>query len=49
MGSDVLHRKKTYRNHGLEQDPRGSKQRDGPMHGFGPFEAAARFWRAFDE
>jgi putative transposase len=49
MGSDVLHRKNKYLNNGLEQDHRGIKQRYYPMRGFGTFEAAARFWCAFDE
>jgi putative transposase len=49
MGSDVLHRKNTYLNNGLEQDHRGITQRYYPMRGFGTFEAAARFCCAFDE
>src|ERR1700731_1575101 len=49
MGSDVLHRKNKYLNNRLEQDHRGIKQRYYPMHGFGTFEATARFCCAFDE
>lgn len=40
---------RTYLNNRLEQDHRGVKQRYYPMHGFGNFEAAARFCSAFDE
>ncbi len=36
-------------NHTIEQDHRGIKQRYYPMRGFGNFDAAARFCRAFDE
>jgi putative transposase len=49
MGSDILHRKNTYLNNRLEQDPRGIKQQDYPMRGFGTIEAAACFCCAFDE
>jgi len=49
MGSNVFHRKNKYLNNWLEQDHRGIKQRFYPMHGFGTFEAAARFCCAFDE
>lgn len=49
MGSTILHRTNKYLNNRLEQDHRGIKQRYYPMHGFGCFEAAARFCRAFDE
>lgn len=49
LGSSVQHRTNTYLNNRLEQDHRGVKQRSYPMHGFGNFEAAARFCRAFDE
>lgn len=33
----------------MEQDHRGIKQRYYPMRGFGSFEAAARFYQAFEE
>ena len=36
-------------NHTIEQDHRGIKQRYYPMRGFGTFDAASRFCRAFDE
>jgi putative transposase len=49
LGEDVEHRCNHYLNNRLEQDHRGIKQRYYPMRGFGSFEAAARFCRAFDE
>jgi putative transposase len=49
MGSQVHHRTSKYLNNQLEQDHRGIKQRYYPMHGFGSFESASRFCRAFDE
>jgi transposase-like protein len=45
----VLHRTNRYLNNWIEQDHRGIKQRYGPMRGFGSFESAGRFCRAFDE
>ena len=45
----VEHRCNQYLNNRLEQDHRGVKQRYYPMRGFGSFEAAARFCRAFEE
>ena len=49
MGNHVQQRTNKYLNNRLEQDHRGIKQRYYPMHGFGTFEAAARFCCAFDE
>src|SRR5687767_9627008 len=49
LGEDVEHRCNQYLNNRLEQDHRGIKQRYYPMRGFGSFESAARFCRAFDE
>jgi transposase-like protein len=49
IGNNILHRTNKYLNNRLEQDHRGIKQRYYPMRGFGCFEAAARFCRAFDE
>jgi transposase-like protein len=49
LGDQVLHRTNKYLNNRLEQDHRGVKQRYYPMHGFGNFEAAARFCSTFDE
>jgi putative transposase len=49
LGRKVVHRTNRYLNNRLEQDHRGIKQRCYPMRGFGNFEAAARFCRAFDE
>jgi putative transposase len=49
LGEQVEHRCNQYLNNRLEQDHRGIKQRYYPMRGFGSFEAAARFCRAFDE
>jgi putative transposase len=49
LGEEVEHRCNQYLNNRLEQDHRGIKQRYYPMRGFGNFESAARFCRAFDE
>jgi transposase-like protein len=49
LGEAVLHRTNRYLNNWIEQDHRGIKQRYGPMRGFGSFESARRFCRAFDE
>ncbi len=49
LGEEVEHRCNQYLNNRLEQDHRGIKQRYYPMRGFGSFEAANRFCRAFDE
>ena len=44
-----MHRCNPYLNNRLEQDHRGIKQRYYPMRGFGSFDSASRFCRAFDE
>ncbi len=49
LGQEVAHRWNPYLNNRVEQDHRGIKQRYYPMRGFGTFESAARFCRAFDE
>src|ERR687884_42819 len=49
LGEDVRHRCNPYLNNRIEQDHRGSKQRYDPMRGFGNFDSASRFCRAFDE
>jgi putative transposase len=49
LGEDVHHRCNRYLNNRIEQDHRGVKQRYYPMRGFGNFDSAARFCRAFDE
>ena len=49
LGEDVTHRCNPYLNNRIEQDHRGIKQRYYPMRGFGSFDAASRFCRAFDE
>jgi putative transposase len=49
LGEHVEHRCNQYLNNRIEQDHRGIKQRYYPMRGFGSFEAAARFCRAFEE
>jgi transposase-like protein len=49
LGEDVTHRCNPYLNNRIEQDHRGVKQRYYPMRGFGNFDAASRFCRAFDE
>jgi putative transposase len=49
LGRKVVHRTNRYLNNRLEQDHRGIKQRYYPMRGFGNFDSACRFCRAFDE
>jgi putative transposase len=49
LGDDVTHRCNRYLNNRIEQDHRGVKQRYYPMRGFGNFDAASRFCRAFEE
>lgn len=49
LGEEVEHRSNQYLNNRVEQDHRGIKQRHYPMRGFGNFESASRFCRAFDE
>jgi putative transposase len=49
LGRKVVHRTNRYLNNRLEQDHRGVKQRYYPMRGFGNFDSALRFCRAFDE
>jgi putative transposase len=49
LGRKVIHRTSRYLNNRLEQDHRGIKQRYYPMRGFGNFDSASRFCRAFDE
>jgi transposase-like protein len=49
LGRKVEHRTNRYLNNRLEQDHRGIKQRYYPMRGFGCFESASRFCRAYDE
>ena len=49
LGEEVTHRCNPYLNNRLEQDHRGIKQRYYPMRGFGTFDSASRFCRAFDE
>ena len=49
LGEDVTHRCNPYLNNRIEQDHRGVKQRYYLMRGFGKFDAASRFCRAFDE
>jgi len=49
LGQEVTHRCNRYLNNRLEQDHRGIKQRYYPMRGFGSFDSAGRFCRAFDE
>lgn len=49
LGRKVEHRTNRYLNNRLEQDHRGLKQRYYPMRGFGSFQSASRFCRAFDE
>lgn len=49
LGRKVQHRTNRYLNNLIEQDHRGVKQRYYPMRGFGNFDAAARFCRAYDE
>lgn len=49
LGRSVLHRTNKYLNNRIEQDHRGIKQRYYPMRGFGSFQSASRFCRAYDE
>src|SRR6266700_4249746 len=49
LGRKVVHRTSKYLNNRMEQDHRGIKQRYYPMRGFGNFQSASRFCRAFDE
>ncbi len=49
LGNEVVHRTNAYLNNRIEQDHRGIKQRYYPMRGFGSFDAAWRFCRAFEE
>jgi putative transposase len=49
LGRKVIHRTSRYLNNRMEQDHRGIKQRYYPMRGFGNFDSAYRFCRAFDE
>src|SRR3712207_799662 len=49
LGEAVMHRCNPYLNNRIEQDHRGIKQRYYPMRGFGNFDAAAHFCRAFNE
>ncbi len=49
LGAEVAHRCNPYLNNRIEQDHRGIKQRYYPLRGFGNFDAAARFCRAFNE
>ncbi len=49
LGRKVVHRTSKYLNNRIEQDHRGIKQRYYPMRGFGNFQSASRFCRAYDE
>ncbi len=49
LGETIEHRCNQYLNNRIEQDHRAIKQRYYPMRGFGSFEAASRFCRAFEE
>ncbi len=49
LGRKLVHRTSRYLNNRMEQDHRGIKQRYYPMRGFGSFDSASRFCRAFDE
>ena len=49
LGKEVKHRCSRYKNHRIEQDHRGIKQRYYPMLGFGHFSSARRFCRTFEE
>ena len=49
LGRKAEHRTNKYLNNRMEQDHRGVKQRYYPMRGFGNFDSARRFCRAFDE
>jgi putative transposase len=49
LGAGVRHRDRQFLNNRLEQDHRGVKGRNGPMHGFKSPRSAGRFCRAYDE
>jgi putative transposase len=49
LGHNVEHRCSAFLNRRIEQDHRGVKQRYYPMLGFGAFDSAQRFCRAFEE
>jgi len=49
LGRPVKHRCSRYKNHRIEPDHRGLKQRYYPMLGFKSFRSAQRFCRSFDE
>lgn len=49
LGEAVEHEVLPYTANAVEQSHRGIKQRYYPMMGFGEFEAAQRFYQAFDE
>jgi transposase-like protein len=49
LGRKLEHRTNRYLNNRLEQDHRSIKQRYYPMRGFGSFQSASRFCRAYDE
>lgn len=49
LGRKVEHRCSAYLNRRIEQDHRGVKQRYYPLLGFGAFQSAQRFCRAFEE
>ncbi|GHO67845.1 hypothetical protein KSC_067370 [Ktedonobacter sp. SOSP1-52] len=49
LGGHVLHQTNKPLNNHVEQEHRGIKQWYYPMRGFGNFNSAVRFCRAFDE
>ena len=49
LGNKVKYRCSRYKNHRIEQDHRGIKQRYYPMLGFKNLRSAKRFCRSFDE
>jgi transposase-like protein len=49
LGCKVHHRTNRSLNNVIEQDHHGVKQRSYPMRGCGNFDAAARFFRTFDD
>jgi len=49
LGNNGKHRCSRYKNHRIEQDHHGIKQRYYPMLGFQSFRSAKRFCRSFDE
>lgn len=49
LGKKVKHRCSRYKNHRIEQDHRGIKQRYYPMLGFKSLRSAKRFCCSFDE